>query len=285
MSKTIKTSIILIAFLFLSSYPLILNSVHAQEESTDSANLEQIQKSLQDRIKKALNENLPEAEKTISALNNRAVIGIIDSLNQNQITVLVNPEKGDSQYRHQVTYSTASAMLRSNKKIQPKELIIGDYFIAIGQPISDSTLTADKIIVSTYTKPTINTDIVYATISKIDPDEDTITLNNSHEYLKKPLDITKNTDLFDSKHNKIDFDKLQINQKVVAVILINSTKKTVTLSSLFAFPQTETTKTPSPTKSDQNSSCGDGVCQNVACFGLDCPTPESPETCPADCTQ
>lgn len=38
---------------------------------------------------------------------------------------------------------------------------------------------------------------------------------------------------------------------------------------------------PTPTPTDF---CGDGICQNVACLGLDiCPVPENPINCPQDC--
>ncbi len=30
-------------------------------------------------------------------------------------------------------------------------------------------------------------------------------------------------------------------------------------------------------------SCGDGICQDVACLSLDCPKPETIENCPQDC--
>jgi len=29
--------------------------------------------------------------------------------------------------------------------------------------------------------------------------------------------------------------------------------------------------------------CGDGICQDIVCNGLNCPTKETPERCPQDC--
>ncbi|MBI4092455.1 MAG: hypothetical protein HY420_00865 [Candidatus Kerfeldbacteria bacterium] len=34
---------------------------------------------------------------------------------------------------------------------------------------------------------------------------------------------------------------------------------------------------------DSLSQCGDGVCQNVVCLSTNCPSPETPANCPADC--
>jgi len=33
----------------------------------------------------------------------------------------------------------------------------------------------------------------------------------------------------------------------------------------------------------RKSVCGDGICQDIVCHGLDCPIPETPERCPQDC--
>ncbi len=30
--------------------------------------------------------------------------------------------------------------------------------------------------------------------------------------------------------------------------------------------------------------CGDGVCQEIVCLGTGCPCPETPESCPEDCS-
>lgn len=40
---------------------------------------------------------------------------------------------------------------------------------------------------------------------------------------------------------------------------------------------------PSPEPPPQKGFCGDGICQDVACLGLDCPAPETPKNCPQDC--
>lgn len=145
-------------------------------------------------------------------------------------------------------------------------------------------MTAEKIITSTFTAPTFNTEVVYATIEEIDLDDDTITLTGSHPLLDE-FDITTKTDLITPNQTELDLDEITESQKVAAVLTTNVAKKTTTLSSLIVFPAI-LINTPTPEKSATSSAtCGDNICQNVTCFGQGCPTPESPETCPVDCTQ
>lgn len=257
--------------------------IFAQGESTPSGSVDEIQKSLQDRIKKALDENLNTAEQTLQQAQNRAVVGIIDSLTQNQITVKVNPNTS-AEYLHQISYTPDTTLSRSGKTINAEGLEIGNYIIAIGisLPANNSLLEAKRVTVAAYSEPTIYSQIFYVTISNIDLDNDTITLQNSHPQLEKPLNITKNTTIL-LQNNPLQLANLQLNQKAVAVLTINTTKKTTSLSSLIIFPNHSATTPTEAVSETQPSSCGDGVCQNVACFGLDCPEPETPETCPADC--
>jgi len=281
----VKKIILTTLFTTLSIIIFQLNpQVLAQEESTSSGSVEEIQKSLQDRIKKALDENLPTAEETIQKSKNRAVVGIIDSLNQGQITVRINPNLGSAERLHHVSTSPDTSITKAGKDIDSEEVEIGSYIIAIGLPESNDLLSANRVILSSFTKPSIYTEVAYATITAIDVDDDTVTLQNSHPQLEKPLDVTKKTEIFLPTKEELEITDLQPGQKAVAVFTINDKKDTVTLNKIIAFTPT-TTSTPTPTEDTQTeSSCGDGVCQNVACFGLDCPDPETPETCPADCT-
>lgn len=277
MTKIIKVAILL-NLLFLFTELLPLKSVYAQD-ATDSASTEEIQKSLQDRIKKALNENLPDAENTLNQSKKRAVVGIIDSLNQNEITVLVNQGKGDAQHRHQVIYTPDTTFTRSGRTIETTALSIGEYIIAIGTPINESSLQTSHAIVATLVPANINTQIAYATVSNLDLKNDTLTLT---PLSPTEFDVTAKTKILTPTQQKLELKDLSESQKVAAVLTINTTKKTTTLSSLIVFPGA--TNSPTPV-TQTTSSCGDNICQNVSCFGVDCPTPESPETCPVDCTK
>lgn len=42
---------------------------------------------------------------------------------------------------------------------------------------------------------------------------------------------------------------------------------------------------PTPTRAPTGSlTCGDGICQNIVCLAIGCPNPETPQTCPQDCS-
>ena len=268
-------------FVLVTTLALLpLNVSMAQEnEATTSGTKEEIEKSLQERIKKALDENLDTAKEVVEQGQLKAVVGVIDSLTQSQITVRVNPDT-TAEYLHQVSFNSETQLTKTGKSIDADDLEINSYIIAIGQPTSSTLLQAERIILDTYTKPSIYTQVAYATITDIDLDDDTITLQNSHPELEEPLDINPKTTILINGQNK-ELSDLQLNQKTTAVFTINKSKDTVTLNALIAFPVNSNNPTQTP---EQASTCGDGICQNVACFGMDCPDLETPETCPSDCT-
>jgi hypothetical protein len=278
----IKTlTLFLILTITLALLPLNL-TLAQEDEATSSGTKEEIEKSLQDRIKKALDENLDTAQEVVEQSQLKAVVGVIDSLTQSQITVRVNPDT-TSEYLHQVSFTSETQLTKSGKSIDSDDLEINSYIIAIGQPSSSTLLQADRIILDTYTKPSIYAQVAYATITDIDLDNDTITLLNSHPELEEPLDITSKTNILLNGQAQ-EISDLQPNQRTTVIFTVNESRDTVTLNTLIVFPLDPNNPTQAPTE-EQTSTCGDGICQNVACFGMDCPDPETPETCPADCAE
>lgn len=278
----IKTlTLFLILTITLALLPLKL-TLAQEDEATSSGTKEEIEKSLQDRIKKALDENLDTAQEVVEQSQLKAVVGVIDSLTQSQITVRVNPDT-TSEYLHQVSFTNETQLTKSGQSIDSDDLEINSYIIAIGQPSSSTLLQADRIILDTYTKPSIYVQVAYATITDIDLDNDTITLLNSHPELEEPLDITSKTNILLNGQAQ-EISDLQPNQRTTVIFTVNESRDTVTLNTLIVFPLDPNNPTQTPTE-EQASTCGDGICQNVACFGMDCPDPETPETCPADCAE
>ncbi|WP_161932063.1 hypothetical protein [Candidatus Chazhemtobacterium aquaticus] len=278
----IKTlTILLLLIITLALLPLNL-TLAQEDEATSSSTKEEIEKSLQDRIKKALDENLDTAQEVVEQSQLKAVVGVIDSLTQSQITVRVNPDT-TAEYLHQVSFTSETQLTKSGKSIDSDDLEINSYIIAIGQPSSSTLLQADRIILDTYTKPSIYVQVAYATITDIDLDNDTITLLNSHPELEEPLDITSKTNILLNGQAQ-EISDLQPNQRTTVIFTVNESRDTVTLNTLIVFPLDPNNPTQTPTE-EQASTCGDGICQNVACFGMDCPDPETPETCPADCAE
>lgn len=278
----IKTlTLFLILTITLALLPLNL-TLAQEDEATSSGTKEEIEKSLQDRIKKALDENLDTAQEVVEQSQLKAVVGVIDSLTQSQITVRVNPDT-TSEYLHQVSFTNETQLTKSGQSIDSDDLEINSYIIAIGQPSSSTLLQADRIILDTYTKPSIYAQVAYATITDIDLDNDTITLLNSHPELEEPLDITSKTNILLNGQAQ-EISDLQPNQRTTVIFTVNESRDTVTLNTLIVFPLDPNNPTQTPTE-EQASTCGDGICQNVACFGMDCPDPETPETCPADCAE
>lgn len=278
---TMKLKLIILTTLFTLSLALAVNALAVDSTASAEPNPEEVKQAQIDRLKKILDEDLDQAQDTINKSKERAVVGIIESLNQNEITVVVNPGKGEAEYHHQVLYSADTELIKAGKSIEPESLSIGDYLIATGLPTNDSILNAEKIITAQLTEPKFNTEIAYASIDSLDEDAETITLTGNHPSLGE-FDYTSKTDLLTPNQEELEFTKLSPGQKVVAILTLNVTKKTSTLSSLIVFPGQPESATQNEATS--SASCGDNICQNVSCFGSGCPTPETPETCPADCT-
>jgi hypothetical protein len=51
-----------------------------------------------------------------------------------------------------------------------------------------------------------------------------------------------------------------------------------------AAPAVNSTQATNQSDDSLLDSCGDGICQNAACLSTNCPPPETPDSCPDDCT-
>ncbi len=273
---------IAVAFLLSLSILLAPQLINAQE-ATNSA--EEIQKDLKERIKQSVDENINN--KTLGEQASlKAFVGLIESISEETISITINPNHGSATVIKQAIVTPDTNLIKVGQtEVQIEDFQIGDYIIAMGTLQNEQTLTAQRIVVDDYTPPSSIRRIAYAQIEQIQ--DDTITFSNHSSYLNDPIAISSNTILTTINQQEIDIEDLQINQSVALVLSVDTDDQDIGILNLIAFPISEQINdTTSPaTDSAQAGTCGDGICQDVVCQGLGCPEPETPETCPADCTQ
>lgn len=272
---------IVVAFLLSLSLLLAPKLINAQE-ATNSA--EEIQKDLKERIKQSVDENINKTLGEQASI--KAFVGLIESISEETISITINPNHGSATIIKQAIVTPDTNLVRvSQTNVQVEDFQIGDYIIAMGSLQNQQTLKAQRIVVDDYTPPSSIRRIAYAQISQID--NNTITFTNHSPYLDEPLTISSKTTLTTVDQQEIDIEDLQPNQSVTLILSVDTSDQDTSILRLIAFPFSEQSNDSSnpATDSAQASTCGDGICQDVVCQGLGCPEPETPETCPADCTE
>lgn len=230
-----------------------------------------IEKSLQDRIKKALQENLGSVEQNIqqqtSLSSVRAFVGTIASVSSKAITIqTVNGIK-------QAEISDTTTLTSDGKSgVKITDLPVGNSIIAIGKSADNQTQASIKIIVSDPPTTDVRT-VDVATISDTDLKTKTINLT-SDKISTKPIKLSTRIQLFDSILNKITLDDINSGDKVF--VIVHQLDTGLVLTRLINLSTVAPTPTPNVKAATTTKAvCGDKVCSST----------ESPETCPTDCQQ
>jgi hypothetical protein len=252
-------------------------AVLATEESSISA--QQIKQETIDRIKRVLEEKLNIGREELGRSRLKAFIGQVDSLTETTMSV-ISRNGSDQTINKQVLATTETTIVRGGREIKFGDIGLSDQVIAMGMTTDDQTLSALRIVVETgQTPPTVTTHIVHGTISSLEGSTLTMDTTNS-QFLGEEIIISRRAVIFDSQLEEIELDDLEIGMNLVAIVEIDSKQELNVSYRLMVFPESSTLAPTGTT----TSTCGDNVCQNVVCSGIGCPTPETPQNCPADCS-
>lgn len=167
----------IITYLILALSLLISPSaVLAQSSSsTDSASVEDVQKSLQERIRKAIKENLngnTQIERT------KAFFGKLTSISENVLT-LERPYGGTT-HTYQVTVGDSSKIVSSGKNIKLTDLTLDSNLIIMGKTSDDQNMQAQRVVVNKDTS-TINRLIKKGVITEIDTGRKKMTITQGDQ--------------------------------------------------------------------------------------------------------
>lgn len=113
--------------------PMVLSQrIFAQSPSpspsaTPTVSEEEVQNSLQERLKKAAQEKSEKAESVLGAKNKLAVVGKLSDVSNNTLTIRARGETNEL-----VTTDGNTVFVRNNKTVKREDIQIGDWVIAMG---------------------------------------------------------------------------------------------------------------------------------------------------------
>src|SRR3989344_232260 len=161
-----------ILVLLLLATMLLFESGSAKAQETDEATVsaEKIQQSLQERIRKAIEENLTAGEETPVKARLKAFIGQVDSIAEETLSVLVQ-SNSSQQTSKQVITNADTVIVRSNKgKIKLSDISLQDQVIAMGLTGDNQTMTALRVVIQPAPiPPTSSTAVVVGQIKSLNP--------------------------------------------------------------------------------------------------------------------
>lgn len=238
---------ILILPLALCLLPLTLPVLAA-----DATSAAEIEKSLQERIKKAIQDNLPSAQQDVADKTQngqfKAFVGTIESISGK--TIIIKTVNGTKQ-----AIVSETTILVNNGKTGAKftDLPINNAIIAIGQTTDLQTQNSVKVIVNPVPL-TAKRLISSATVTKVNPKTKTINLEGLVFESNSDITISSKVQVFSSTLKILTVSDIKADQKIIAVVHDDDDELVLTRLIITA-------------------SCGDKVCS----------APETPETCPQDC--
>lgn len=248
-------------YLFVFICLFVFISVHSVLAADSTPSAQEIEKSLQDRIKKAIEDNLPIVQKEVDdkAQNGqfKAFVGTIESISGKTITI--NTVNGIKQT---LTTDQTSIVNQGKSGADIEDLPINDTIISIGQTTDLQTQTATKIIV-TKSETVTKRFVIPATITQVNAQKKIIKLISSVYDETTNITISSKAQFFTLSLDKSSLDEIQADQKVIVVI--HDIDDEPILTRLIQLNETP--------KDQTETVCGDDKCDD----------PETPETCPKDC--
>lgn len=158
--------------LLLSLFLVVPSPAHGVE-STPSA--ETIQKSLQDRIKRAINENINGNKPTIQRL--KAFFGSVVTISGETITI--QRHNSDVLMTYQVTVNKDTKIVKArSSNLTIENISVGDNVIAMGNTSDDQTMVVQRLIIKGEPE-TIQKTVFQANVLEVNTAKKTITFAQS----------------------------------------------------------------------------------------------------------
>jgi hypothetical protein len=173
--NSLITLIVTMGLLFTPSSAL------AVEQSTPSA--ETIQKSLQDRIKRAVKENLNGEKPTIQRL--KAFFGSVVTISGDTITI--QRHQNGALMTYQVTVNKDTKIVKTKSSdLKIENISLNDNVIAMGMTGDDQTMTAKRIVIKGEPS-TIQKSALEANVLEIDTKKRSITYSQNESSITDTL--------------------------------------------------------------------------------------------------
>lgn len=191
-------------------------SANAQSDSsTDSASIQDVQKSLQERIRKAIKENLngnTQIERT------KAFFGKLTSISENVLTL--ERVYGGTTHTYQITVSDQTKLISSGKSIKLADLTLDSNLIVMGKTSDDQNMQAQRVVVNKSIS-TIGRLVKKGVISELDSGRKKITFMEGNQ--ESVLDYSSRIKIFQGSNlNPLTTKELETPVKALIMTLTDS---------------------------------------------------------------
>ncbi len=188
----------LLLLLFLTSVIFHPASVNAATATPSAA------QSLQDTIKKMVEENISSTEASLREKINLQIlvgyVGVINSINSDNLTV--DSKEGPL---IQITTDTKTTFIKSGSVIKLSSLALSDKIIIIGTLIKDDIILAKRVAVVQIDPNPMTSATLVAKISSVDIKKKTIGLNVNNQEVLYTLTKKSTIKLIDLKTDQTIF--------------------------------------------------------------------------------
>ncbi len=232
------TKIILILFILCST---LLPKAFAQTPTpADDEISPEIKEKVQERIE-AIQE---------SGSRKAAYFGTIADVSNSTLTI--ESEKGERKIK---TDEETDLIGEKGQAIKLEDLEIDDFIIALGYLETDGLLLGKRIsVLAEEPEPAETREAVYGEVADISGEEEVISLSSLKDEVTYEIDVTSKTTIekkVDDKTEEIDFDEIEIGDRLAAVGIKKNDNGTITASVIYLIPAgaetAEEELTPTPT--------------------------------------
>lgn len=248
MKKIISLSLIIFCLL-LAPMALAQTPTPTPGEEEEEEISPEIKEKVQERIE-AIQE---------SGLRKAAYFGTITDVSNSTLTI--DSVKGERKIQ---TDEETDFIGEKGVAIELEDLEIDDFVIALGYLETDGLLQGKRIsVLSEEPEPAEPREAVYGKVADISSEEEVISLSSLKEEITYEIDVTSKTTIekkVDEKTEEIDFDEIEIGDRLAAVGTMENENGTITASVIYLIPsqteEAEEEEEPTPTPEEENPPAG-----------------------------
>jgi hypothetical protein len=209
-----------------------------------------------DEISPEIKEKVQERIEAIQESGSRkaAYFGTITDVSNSTLTI--DSEKGERKIK---TDEETDLLGEKGQVIKLEDLEIDDFIIALGYLESDSYLLGKRIsVLAEEPEPAEAREAVYGEVADISKEEEVISLSSLKNETTYEIDVTSKTTIekkVDEKTEEIDFNEIEVGDRLAAVGIKKNDNGTITASVIYLIPAgaeaTEEEITPTPTAAEE----------------------------------
>ena len=198
-------------------------------------------------IRDAVKEKVRETIEEVGQGKLIAYVGTISQLDKPNFSL--ETRKGDKTVQ---TSQETKFIGSGREEIEFSDLEENDYLIVIGY-LTGGVLDARRVIVSSKPKPIIR-ELAFGKVTDISTEEELLTVKNSRKQMTYTITTSSKTVItkkVDGKVEKIDFEEIEINDRILAIVTASENEeKMITAKIIHVIPGKATGQQTSPTPTE-----------------------------------